>query len=497
MRKIFTLLLLVAGFAASSQQYNNEWITYGQTYYKIRIAKDGVYRIPWSLLNGVGLGNAQVQFLELWRNGQKVPFYASVTSGVLPSNGYLEFWGKKNDGAPDKPLYRDPAYQHTTAISLQSDTATYFLSVNNNMAGFRYTDVTNNVAGNSLPVEQYFMYTYGNYYRGVQPNPGFAANVGINVYSASYDKGEVFASGDIKPTAALNTAVSNLNVYSAGPQASIKFGAVGNAVNTRNIVVQVNGATVKDTVMNYYDDLVTTAPVDNSTISSGSATVQFTNTSANTLDRMQVSFFEITYPRTFNFNGAANFEFELPARSAGYFLQISSFNAGNALPVLYDTRNGERYVGNVSGGLVQFALPGSATNRQLVLVSEDGSNINTVTQMIAHNFVNYALTANQGNYLIVSNPILYTGTAGNNPVQDYKNYRESAAGGGYKVMIADINELVDQFALELTSILCLYVILSGMPGQNLESNQNMYFSLAKGLLIIHTSMATVIPQPSR
>lgn len=451
MRKIFTLLLLVAGFAASSQQYNNEWISYSQTYYKIRIAKDGVYRVPKSLLDANGLGGAQVQYLELWRNGEKVPFYASVTNGILPANGYLEFWGEKNDGKPDRALYRDPAYQHTTKLSLQSDTATYFLSVNTSMAGFRYTEVTNNVGGNSLPVEPYFMYTYGNYYTGgtsgnTQPNPGFSQNVGLDVYSSSYDKGEFFATGNIAPASPYSTNAPNLNVYSAGPQSSIKFGAVGNADNTRTIRVRVNGIIVKDTVMNYRDDLVTTAPVDNSSISSGSALVQFTNTSAASLDRMQVSFFEINYPRTFNFNGAANFKFELPARSAGYFLQISSFNSGGATPVLYDRKNGERYVGDLNGGNVRFALPGSATTRQLVLVSEDASNINTVSQLITRSFRNYGLAVNQGNYIIVSNAILYTGSSGNNPVQDYKNYRESAAGGGYKVLVADIDDLVDQFA---------------------------------------------------
>ncbi|MFL5746554.1 MAG: C25 family cysteine peptidase, partial [Niastella sp.] len=374
----------------------------------------------------------------------------------LPSNGYIEFWGERNDGKPDKALYRDPAYQHTTYYSLQSDTATYFLSVNTSGAGFRYTDMNNNVAGNALPTEPYFMYTKGVYYPGAssnntlpinsKPNLGLASNVGTDVYSSSYDIGEFFASGNINPATTLTTTASNLNVYSAGPASSIKFGAVGNAANNRNIVMRVNGVTLKDTVMAYYNDLITTAPVDNNSISSGSLTVTFNNTSGNSLDRMQVSFFELTYPRTFDFNGAANFKFELPARAGGYFLQISNFSFGSGQPVLYDTKNGERYTANMNGGIAEFALPGSAANRQLVLVSEDGSNINTVTTMTSRNFINYNNAVNQGTYIIISNPILYAGTSGNNPVQDYKNYRESVAGGGFKVLIVDINDLVDQFA---------------------------------------------------
>lgn len=459
MRKIFTLLLLVAGFGATAQQYNNEWIKYSQTYYKIKIVREGVYRIPKSLLDANGIGGAQVQNLELWRNGEKVPFYPSVSSGVLPSNGYLEFWGEPNDGKADKELYRDPTDQHTTHFSLQTDTAVYFLSVNTSQAGFRYTNVTNNVAGNSLPAEPYFMHTAGNYYFNFYtgasssglPNLGFASTaVGVYIYSSSYDMGEFFASGDITPAGQLNTPLNSLKVFPGGAPSSIKFGAVGTAPNTRHIKVQVNGVEVKDTTMDYFNDLVSTAAVDNSTLSSGTATVQFNNTSASVKDRMQVSFFELTYPRTFDFNGQSNFKFELPAKSNGYYLEITNFNAGSSTPVLYDRKNGERYDGNVSGGTIRFALPGTATDRQLVLVSEEVANIATVNELSTRSFIDYTNPVNQGDYVIISHPLLYTGSNGNNPVEDYRTYRAASVGApgvAYKkVIIADIDQLVDQFA---------------------------------------------------
>lgn len=451
MRKIFTLLLLVAGFAATAQQFNNEWIQFSQTYYKIKIAKDGVYRIPKSLLDAMGIGGTQVQNFELWRNGEKVPFYPSVSSGTLPGNGYLEFWGEQNDGKPDKPLYRLPQYQHSTKLSLQTDTAIYFLSVSTTTtAGFRYTDVTNNAGSSPLPVEPYLMYTYGYNYvhtRTLAPNMGLAAIVGVPVYSSSYDQGEVFASNEIAGGVTLTNNLSGFNVYPGGPQSTLKFGAVGAALNTRNIKVRVNNVEVKDTVMNYYNDLVTTTPVDNNSINTGGGiSFQFQNASATGTDRMVVSFLELTYPRNWDFNGASNFKFTLPAKNNGYLLHITNFNYSVA-PVLYDTKNGERYVADIStGGVAKFALPGTATSRDLVLVSEDGGNINTVNNFTTRNFTDYKLVANQGNYVIITNPILYTGSAGNNPIDDYKNYRQSAAGGNYKVLVADNNELTDQFA---------------------------------------------------
>ena len=58
--------------------------------------------------------------------------------------------------------------------SLESDTAVFFLTANPvSSNNFRLVSTPNNVAGNSLPVEPYFMYTLGNYPRQ-KMNPGMA-----------------------------------------------------------------------------------------------------------------------------------------------------------------------------------------------------------------------------------------------------------------------------------------------------------------------------------
>jgi hypothetical protein len=111
---------------------------------------------------------------------------------------------------------------------------------------------------------------------------------------------------------------------------------------------------------------------------------------------------------------------------------------------LYDLSNNKRYTANTSSpGTLQFVLPPSAINRQLVLVSEDASNITAVTNFVTHNFINFSQAASQGNYLIISNKVFFTAdsTAG-----QYRSYRASAAGGGYTAKVYDIDELVDQFA---------------------------------------------------
>lgn len=453
MRKILTLLLLVAGWGAFAQPvpYGNEWINFSQTYYKFKVGQTGLYRIPRTTLDAAGIGGTSVQNLELWRNGERVQFSASVSSGPLPANGYIEFWARANDGRPDKVLYRSPLFQHTDKLSLFSDSAVFFLSANTTgRGGALIATNANNVAGNALAPEPYCLYTAGVYFRS-QLNPGFAVNVGEYVYSSSYDKGEYWSSVSISPASALSVPVSGLAPYSGVPNATLSFGASGNAVNPRNVKVRVNGTEIKDTVMNYFNDIHTNIPFPVSLIAAGNATVDFLNTSGNPGDQMVVSFFEINYARQFNFGGQKNFEFSLPAKNGGYYLEISNFNAGSTPPVLYDLTDTARYVGDMSvPGLVRFALPGSARVLSCVLVNEEAVNITNVASLTPKAFVNFSLAANQGNFLIITNPVLYTGTHNNNPVDDYRLYRSSPQGGGYQVKVAEIDELTDQFSYGIT-----------------------------------------------
>ena len=130
MKRILLLLILLWSLSAGAQLFNNEWIDYSKTYYKFKVEKDSLYRITQSTLSVAGLGNIPTEQFQLWRNGVEVPIYTSVATGILPGNGYIEFWGKKNDGKPDKALYKDPNNQLSDALSLETDTAVYLLKVN-------------------------------------------------------------------------------------------------------------------------------------------------------------------------------------------------------------------------------------------------------------------------------------------------------------------------------------------------------------------------------
>ncbi|MDQ3844663.1 MAG: hypothetical protein M3342_11705, partial [Bacteroidota bacterium] len=160
MKNVLLSLLLVTGLIAKGQTFNNEWIDYSKTYYKFKVGRTGLYRISGATLAASGLSSVQGQFVQLWRNGKQVPVYASAT-GTLSATDYVEFWGEMNDGKPDKEMYRHPDYQLNDKWSLQTDSSVYFLTMNSSGSNFQATATVNNVAGNTLQAEPYFMCTVG------------------------------------------------------------------------------------------------------------------------------------------------------------------------------------------------------------------------------------------------------------------------------------------------------------------------------------------------
>jgi len=452
MKKFLPAFFLFCSFAAGAQVYNNEWIRHSQTYFKFKVGKTGLYRISQTVLAAAGLSGAPAEQFQLWRHGVQVPIYTSAGSGPLGAGDYIEFWGQMNDGKVDRQLYRNPDFQLNDKWSLSTDTATYFLTVNP-VAGenLRLQTTVNNVAGNALPAEPYFLHTAGQYFKN-RMNNGYAVNVGEYLYSSSYDRGEGYTSTEIAKNGSLPVTLGNLFVYTGGPAAKLKIAASGNVINARRFKVTINADSVWGNQLDFFGYTLDSVNFPLSLISTHTANISVTNQTTCTpsacpsSDRMVVHKIEITYPRQFNFGGSTGFEFTLPATAAGNYLEISNFNYGGIAPVLYDLTNGRRYVADLGATpLLRFALLPSPTARELVVVSEEAAQVTGVTSLQPKNFIDFSQPANQGDYLIITHPSLLNGPNGTNPVDDYRAYRSSATGGGYNAQIYLAEELIDQF----------------------------------------------------
>ncbi len=453
MKKIIVFIVLILSTAvAISQSYYNEWIDYNKTYYKFKVGATGLYRINNNDLNAIGLASQPAQSFQLWRNGKEVPLYTSAATGPLGANGYLEFWGEKNDGVTDRDLYRIPANQLSNKESLLTDTAAFFLTVNPAGNNLRFAATANNTTGNTLTAEPWFMYSARNNFKD-RINKGIALVAGSEyVYSSSYDQGEMWSSQDIYPATPLTFNFTNLHVAATGPAANFNVAMAGdayfgNSVTPRSYKVELNTSVIIDTILNSFDARVNYNPsVPLSVLTSGNAAIKITNKLSNVNDRIVCSFIELNYPRLFDFDNQPAFAFSLAASASSKYLEITNFNTGGVAPVLYDLTNSRRYAADISApGKIRFVVLPSSAQANLVLVSQSISAATAITTFQQRNFTDFRVSANQGDYLIITHSSLQVPFSGANQVDQYRAYRTSVPGGSFNAKIYDIDQLVDQF----------------------------------------------------
>ena len=458
-KKILLPFFLLFAFAVKAQ-FNNSWIDYSKTYYKFKLVTDNISRIPQSTIAAAGLASVNADNFQLWKNGQQVRLFTSVTGAALGTSDFIEFFGEMNDGKADAPLYKEPQFQLADRFSLETDTSTYFLTVNPAGGNLRYTTAINPSPSAATP-DAYFMRSVDLFYR-TNLNRGFALDLNEYVYSSAYDDGEGFTTGDYNINAPFAETINGLNVFTSGPANSLSVRAkvFSNTDNiTRTITLKVFGNTISSLVTLGTKQAVFNA--SNQPLSylqnPSSAIVSVSNSNISNpavTDRFVVATVGITYPSTFNFNNSKSFSFELAASASGNNLVIDNFNYGAVAPVLYDINNGRRYVGDITStvGKVKFVLPAANDPvRKFILNNVESSNIVSVNNVTAKTFINYNTATTRGDYVIISNPVLYNDGAGNNYVEQYKTYRSTANGGGFNAKIYDINELTDQFGFGIKS----------------------------------------------
>ena len=454
MKRIYLIIwFLVTGLIAGHAQFNNEWIDYSKTYYKIKIGINGIHRIQKSTLDGLGLGNTAAQHFQLWRNGVEISLHTSTTSGTLAADGFIEFIAQKNDGKPDRSLYLVAEYQLSDQQSLFTDTSSYFLTVNTTGNTKRFNTISNDLGGQLPSPASYLLHTIrhqytrpnGSYY----VNKGFAVNYGEYVYSSSFDIGEMLSSEEIySGSANANKAAvfSNLNPNTtAGIQARLRVGWAGSSPGSRDVTVTFDNQTaITRRIPGFQAFRDSNINISTQLLNQPTTTIIINNLSSSTTDRVVAGFLEIEYPRLPNAANATYFESSIPSNNGTTLLQVAQFKHDGIAPVIYNVTAGYRMVGQIDGnGNLRFLLPAAAQRQYFVISSQAGAFFKTVNAATEKRFVNFSTQTNQADYIIITNKLLL---GANNAVENYRSYRSSVIGGSFNTKIFDIDELTDQFA---------------------------------------------------
>lgn len=446
--RFFLAWLLALPVCLKAQTYGNEWIDFSKTYYKIKIARDGIYRIPYSVLNSAGIPVNSVagsQF-TLFCKGEVVPIYVSTT-GLLGTSDYIEFIGKRNDGSIDVQMFEDPNGQGNPNHSLITDTAAYFLAWNTIQPGKFFSLIPNDLT--NLPTKEVYctttltLSTNSTYNQG---KPSVLA--GASLYESIYDEGEGFGDATFNLATRTYSFATPSVLASSALQATLAVNVVSTSLTDHRLRLSFNALPVlKDTSFNGYK-------LNKWEFTFGSNALLANNTlnisaiGPGTIDRNQVMLVSLTYPHNFNTNGATRFEFKLNPNAGNKYLEFTGFNTSNTTPILYDLTNLIRLEGQNGNPLQRFKLPphNGTAERSLYLANTSSTELYSVATLERTAFINYNNPANQGSYIIISTNSLTNDGNGNNWINEYARYRASSAGGGYTVATVMAEQLYDQFA---------------------------------------------------
>ncbi len=451
MKKVIFILLILTGISFSTQAqmvvgnqklYGNEWIDYTQTFIKIPIAQDGIYRLTASALQtaGVPLSTIAANRFQLFKLGQEVPLFTSVET-PLGASDYMEFFGEKNRGELDAFMYKNQKEDMLNPeFSYISDTSVYFLTWRTTASTKRFQTIANNLA--NLPTKEAWFW-HNEIFFGREQDAALDISGGSHVYLPELTSGEGYGTGFVND----RTITLNPQFMADGQQGKLTMRWTGNYKN-HYTVINVNGTNVgKDTVINVQNGFFLrnkTFDLDPSLIKNN-MTIQVKG-NYEAADNNAIGVATVKYARQFNFGGKNQFIFTIAAATAVKYLEIANFAAGASAPILYDITNKQRMVTTLEGGLVKIALPPSTAERTFVLVATNAiTNIPTTIPVTFTDIRNDA-----GNYIMISNARFFNDGTGKNYVKEYADYRASTEGGSFKTKIVDVQQIHDQFGYGIT-----------------------------------------------
>ena len=99
MKRLLSVLFLFSlCLPAFAQPYGNEWINYSQSYYKVYIHENGVYRIDYNTLlsNGFPLGSVNPRNIQVFNKGIEQYIYIKrENANIFNPGDYIEFYAEK------------------------------------------------------------------------------------------------------------------------------------------------------------------------------------------------------------------------------------------------------------------------------------------------------------------------------------------------------------------------------------------------------------------
>lgn len=439
-RLIFTFFSLFLGLQAFAQ-FGNEWVKFNQPYYKISVARDGLYRLTYSDLQNAGfpVSTTNPLRIQIFHRGMEQAIrITGELDGVFNTTDYLEFYGQRNTGASDSELYQSGTQPHPY-YNLYSDTTAYFLTVNNSalQTPLRmefFSEVNFGLPAEVFHTDEKLMLITNQYYTGVR----YVDNVVQNTF---FETGEGWTGTELSAGNFIDyivTSITNTSQGSGNPTLEVLLNGRIETNHQAQIWVGPSSAS----------RLFATQNISGSESKIVSGTLNWADIGADgrlfvrvqsTAGRLSASYIKVRYPQTFNAAGATEKVFILnPNPGDKSYVEIQNAAANTQLFDITDPAN-----------VVAIDPKGTTTLRPVIENTSSSRKILATsvfsTPVVKHvNFRN--VNPATAEYVIISNKALMKPAYSySDVVKAYGGYRASPAGGSYDTLVVEMDQLYNQF----------------------------------------------------
>ncbi len=445
------LFIIPCLLALGQPPIGNEWVNYNQQYYAIKIHQQGLYRISFGALAGAGVpaGTIDPRNFQLFFRGQEqAVFVSNENTGLFQPGDYILFYAEPNSGWLDEELYKGAQFHPNPNYSLFTDTATYYLTWNNQTGNRRFVAETDvNFAG--YTPAPFFWHTarqdyVSTYYFGETNDAG--------VTDPEYTQAQGWFDDAFSLGQSRSRTIATPNLFLAGPQARIEMALAGASnfaglAPDHHVRILFAGQQI-DTLFDGYQLIRFTRSADVTSLNAAGTTFTFTsvNSLGSGVSRIAPAYIQVQYPHTWNMRNLQQLRFELPAAETGKTLvSFTNLNAAPSDTVWIFALGNNRRIPVVREGSQFLALIPDGNLLRSLFVTSSGRIMPVDTLMpVSTNPLHYARFRNFGSeqylgsdYLMITHPSLWQAAS------QYMNYRNTT---GHKVLMADVEELYHQFA---------------------------------------------------
>jgi hypothetical protein len=487
---VLACLLSITLAQAQSGSFGNEWIVPGQPYYKVKVWRDGLYRLDYTYLSQLGAGAVAPSQLQVWRRGKEVAVYQGGNSATLDNTTFVEFYGQRNDAALDKEFYKNPADQVNPHYSFYTDTAAYFVTWGAR-AGKRMAQP---VAAGGTPhgwrLQSSLLLKTGNYTEApsetsftflpwIEPGEGFFEGFYYNPTPVLVDSLRAIATAPGVPAPRAEAVVLG---GSRVDNHSTTVSVVAPGSSTPRLL-----GTLLYKRFDHAYGRYTLLPSDIN--SQGGVTLSFGQgplPPQSLVDVFRLSWMRVTAPqqnvwfsnrRAVVFQndsllaGQATYEVDnVPATVSGFDIQ-DPWNVQRVAPTEAATlgSTGRRYV---------FPSATAQQTRRLMLADEARPLVPPAARRINFRVIDPV----KPNFVIITHPrLMQAAGAVPNVAHAYASYRASAAGGAYDTLMVTAPQIYDQFHYGERSVIALRHFALWLASRSPASQTKYLLLLGKGI----------------